>query len=443
MKYLGKTDFEVAGLLKLEQKRQAETLMMIPSENYVSEAVLEAVGSVFQNKYCEGYPGRRYYQGQEYFDRLEKLCQDRAKMLFRVPYVNVQPLSGAPANSAVYHALLKAGDPMMGMALDQGGHISHGLPVNFSGRYFKSHFYYVDQNGRIDYARFARDAKKLRPKIIIAGITSYPLKLDFKKFSQIADSVGAYLMADVAHVAGLIIGGVYPDPVPYCDIITTTTHKTLRGARGSLIMVTARGMKKDPELSIKIDRAVFPGLQGGPHMNNIAGIAVALREAQGKQFIRYTRQVVANAETLAKTLQQNGLHLCSGGTETHLILIDLRPLDIAGNTAAEGLEEAGIVTNKNTIPYDPHPPFYPSGLRLGTPAVTSRGMKEKEMELVGQWIAAVIGDLTIIKKSMHITDQGERENKNRQLIIRKSKTIGKINRQVKLLCASFPIRSKY
>jgi len=438
MDYLAKTDQKTASLLKLEQKRQAETLMMIPSENYVSRAVLEAVGSEFQNKYAEGYPGKRYYQGQKYIDQLERLCQERAKKLFGVEYVNVQALSGAPANSAVYHALLQIGDPIMGMALDQGGHITHGLPINFSGRYFSSHFYYVDKNGLIDYERFASDTLKIKPKIIIAGITAYPRQLDFAKFSKIAKSVNAYLLADMSHVAGLIIGGVYSNPVPHADIITTTTHKTLRGARGALVMITKKGLEKDPLLPQKIDKAVFPGLQGGPHMNNIAGIAVALKEAGKPAFKKYARAIVRNAASLAESLSKNGIKLASDGTDTHLLLLDLREYAIFGKTAAEGLEEAGIVANYNSIPYDPHPPFYTSGLRLGTPALTSRGMGKSQMEKIAVWIAKVVKELALAKKEQKIDFDSEKKKLSRQKIIFGAKSIKRIRQAVKKLCGHFP-----
>jgi glycine hydroxymethyltransferase len=443
MKYLKTQDKKVAKLLHQEQKRQTETLMMIPSENYVSQAVLEVLGSEFQNKYCEGYPYKRYYQGQENFDRLEVLCQERAKKLFKVAYVNVQALSGAPANSAVYHALLKIGDPIMGLALDQGGHITHGLKVNFSGKYFNSHFYYVDKTGWIDYDRLAKDVLKIKPKIIVAGVTSYPRQLDFKKFSRIADSVGAYLLADMSHVAGLIIAGIYPDPVPYVHLVTTTTHKTLRGARGALVMITPKGLKKDPDLAAKIDKAVFPGLQGGPHMNNIAGIAVALNEAQKPTFRTYGRQVVTNAKALADSLLSNGLSLCSAGTDTHLMVIDLSQAGVSGKLVAEGLEKAGLVVNYNAIPYDPHPPYYPSGVRLGTPALTSRGMGQKEMIQIGGWISRIIKELNILKKSGQYTLEDEKDKKVRQKIINRSILIPKTNKAVKKLSRSFPIPKSY
>jgi len=444
MSSLKSVDPTLDKLIKQEAKRQAETLMMIPSENHTSQAVRKAVGSLLQDKYCEGYPNKRYYQGQKYFDQLETLCQDRVKKAFGVPYVNVQALSGAPANSAVYFALLNYGDTLMGMALDQGGHISHGLKLNFSGKYFKSIFYQVNnKKGLIDYQAMEKLAKKEKPKIIIAGITSYPRTLNFRRFAQIAKKVDAYLMADVAHVAGLILAGVYPNPVPYCHIINTTTHKTLRGARGALIMVTKKGLRKDPDLPEKIDRAVFPGLQGGPHMNNIAGITVALKEASKPSFKRYGRQVVENAAILAKTLKKHGFNLVAGGTDSHLILIDLQNFDILGKTAAWALEEAGIILNYNTIPDDPQPPFYASGIRLGTPGVTSRGMKEKEMEKIGLWIHQVIEKVSQIKKQMKINTLEERKKETRLEIVAKTKVVKEIKTAVKGLCRKFPIPDNY
>jgi len=443
MQYLPKTDPQIAELLAKEIERQETTLMMIPSENHTSEAVRETVGSLLQDKYCEGYPYKRYYQGQENFDKIEELCQERAKNAFGVPFCNVQPLSGAPANSAVYFALLNPGETMMGLRLDQGGHISHGLKVNFSGRFFNSVFYHVGKDGLIDYEAMEKIALKEKPKIIIAGITSYPLALDFAKFSEIAEKAGAFLMADVAHVAGLILGEVYPDPAPFCHIITTTTHKTMRGPRGALIMVTEKGLEKDPELAEKINRAVFPGLQGGPHENNIAGIATALKEASRPEFKSYAKQIVKNAACLAEELKKQGLTLCSGGTNTHLILLDMRNFDILGNTAAEALEKAGLVVNRNSIPYDTNPPYYPSGVRLGTPAITSRGMKEKEMKTIAHFIGSAIKDVSQIKKDNNISQEQEKKLVLRKKLIEQSEEIEKVRRGVKKLCLQFPIERGY
>lgn len=442
-KYLPQADPEIAALLEKESKRQEETLMMIPSENHSSLAVKEVVGSVLQDKYCEGYPFKRYYQGQENFDQIETICQERVKKMFQVPYCNVQALSGAPANSAVYFALLEPGDKIMGLRLDQGGHISHGLKVNFSGRFFDPFFYHLNEQGLIDYDALEEMALKERPKMIIAGVTSFPLALDFKRFAEIADKVGAWLLADVSHVAGLILGKVYPDPVPYCHLITTTTHKTLRGPRGALIMATNKGLEKDPELGERIDKAVFPGLQGGPHMNNIAGIAIALKEAESPRFKEYTRQVVKNAKTLAVALKAKGVKLCSGGTESHLLLIDLRTFGLLGNTAAEALERAGIVLNRNGIPFDPNPPFYPSGIRLGTPAITSRGMKEKEMELIADFIFEALEKTAQTKKELGLCQEDEKKKAKREEIIQKTAALSEIKQKVKGLCSLFPLKEAY
>ena len=299
MKYLKKTDREIEKLIKAEEKRQSETLMMIPSENIASGAVEEAVGSVLGNKYAEGYSFRRYYQGQEIVDQIESLAIERAKKLFGVPYVNVQPYSGSPANSAVYFALLESGDKIMGLNLAHGGHLTHGSPVSFSGKYFKAINYPLTKNGKIDYEFIEKEVLKEKPKIIIAGVTAYPMRLDWKRFGEIADKIDCYLMADISHLSGLIAAGVYPTPVPYAHIVTTTTHKTLRGPRGAMIMVTTKGFKKDPDMGKKIDKAVFPGLQGGPHINTIAGIAVALKEAGTTKFKNYADQIIKNAKVLA------------------------------------------------------------------------------------------------------------------------------------------------
>ena len=427
-------DQEIKELIEKEERRQEVTLMMIPSENHTSLSVRSAVGSLLQDKYCEGYPYKRYYQGQENFDKIEELCIERAKQIFNVPFCNVQALSGAPANTAVYFALLKPGDKMMGLRLDQGGHISHGLEVNFSGRFFENIFYHVTKEGKIDYDAMEELALKERPDLIIAGITAFPLKLDFERFGNIAEKCGALLMADISHVAGLVLGKQYPDPVPYCHIITTTTHKTLRGPRGALIMVTDKGLKRDSEMPDKINKAVFPGLQGGPHENNIAGIAVALKEAENIK--EYAQRVVLNASVLAKELKNNGILLCSNGTETHLILIDLTNFKVLGNTVAEALEEAGIIVNRNAIPYDPNPPFYPSGVRLGTPAITTRGMGTKEMEKIASFIARIIKDV-----SLNRTEYDEKKKKQRQLIIEKSHEVMKVKEEVKNLCTLFPLKS--
>jgi len=393
---------QIFNLIAKEEKRQQETLTLIPSENYAAAAVRQAVGSVLMHKYAEGYPGKRYYQGNRYADEIENLTRERAQKLFGVPHANVQPYSGSPANAAVYFALLEPGDKIMGMALAAGGHLTHGHPaITFSGKYFQSAQYSVDQDGWLDYEAIAKLAQKHRPKLIICGTTAYPRRIDFAKFGQIADQVGAWLLADISHIVGLIIAGVHPSPVDDAHLVTTTTHKTLRGPRGALILVTQKGVQKDAELSQKIDRAVFPGLQGGPHLHTIAGIGVALREAQGKPFQKYGQQVVSNTRVMAEELIKLGFKLVTGGTDNHLLLLDLRPERIEGKSAAVALEKAGIVTNANSIPHDPAPPYRPSGIRLGTPAVTTRGLKEPEMKQIAGWIKQALAaskDDQVLKK---------------------------------------------
>lgn len=382
-------------LITKEEKRQKDTLMLIPSENYTYPEVRAAVGSVLMHKYAEGYPGKRYYQGMEFVDQIENLAIQRAKKLFNVPHANVQPYSGSPANMAVYFALLEPGDTIMGLSLSHGGHLTHGHPkITFSGKYFKSVQYEItdryDTCQWFDFEAIKKLAIETKPKIIVVGTTAFPRILNWQKFSKIADEVGAFILADISHIAGLVAGGVHPSPVPYAHIITTTTHKTLRGPRGAIIMVTEKGVEKDHNLPQKIDKAVFPGLQGGPHLHTIAGIAIALRFAQGKPFRDYVKQVVKNAKVLAETLTKNGFVLVTGGTDNHLMVIDLRNMGMDGKTAAVALEKSGIVVNANTIPNDPNPPYKPSGIRLGTPAVTSRGMKEEEMKKITQWIKMVV-----------------------------------------------------
>jgi len=386
-----KIDPQIAKLIEKERKRQETTLEMIPSENHSFSFTREALASVLTDKYAEGYPNKRYYAGLKFYDKIELICQERAKKLFKVPYVNVQSYSGSIANQAVYFSLCKPGETIMGMSLFCGGHLSHGSKVNISGRYYNSVQYGVDEKTNLlNYHEINKLAQKTKPKIIWVGATAYPRFFDWKKFGQVADSVGAYLVADISHIAGLIVGGVYSSPVSDVHIITTTTHKTLRGPRGALIMVTSKGLKKDSELGQKIDRAVFPGIQGGPHENNIAAIAVCLKDASSSRFKKYAKQIVKNSKTLAQELLKYKFNLVTGGTDTHLILIDLRNKGISGLYAQEQLEKAGIIVNKNTIPFDPNKPFNPSGIRLGTPAVTTRGMKEKEMKKIAFWINKVI-----------------------------------------------------
>ncbi|MBI3337462.1 MAG: serine hydroxymethyltransferase [Candidatus Staskawiczbacteria bacterium] len=410
---LKKQDPQIAKLIDLETERQKTSLEMIPSENHSSPAVREALGSVLVDKYTEGYPHKRYYNGCKYYDILEDLCIQRAKKLFGVEHANVQPYSGSPANAAVYMATCEPGDTIMGMALPMGGHLTHGWKVNFSAKFFNSVQYGVDEKTHlIDYDEIKNLARENNPKLIWVGATAYPRIFDWKKLGEIADFTGAYLAADISHIAGLVAGGAHPSPVPYVHIISTTTHKTLRGPRGGIIMVTKKGIEKDSELPKKIDRAIFPGLQGGPHQNAIAGIAVCLKEASNPAFKKYAMQVVKNAKVLAEELKKYGFTLISGGTDNHLLLIDLRNKNITGAAAADLLEEAGITINKNSIPYDSASPFKPSGIRMGTPAITSRGMKEKEMKKISNWINEIILN---------------------------PKSAKKIREEVKKLCKKFPL----
>ena len=392
-KFLKKTDPKIARLIAREEKRQKTILTMIPSENSASEGVREALASVLTNKYSEGYPGKRYYQGNEIIDKVESLAVKRACKLFGVPYTNVQPLSGAAANMAVFWALLQPQDKIMGMSLSSGGHLTHGHPITFSGKLYQSIQYTTSRDGWLDYEEIAKLVRKERPKLIICGYTAYPRIIDFERFGKIADSVGAILLADIAHIAGLVAAGVHPSPVPFVHVITTTTHKTLRGPRGAIIMVTQKGLNKDFEMPKKIDRAVFPGLQGGPHDNQTAAIAVCLKEASTKKFNAYSRQVVKNAQVLAQELKRYKFKLVTNGTDNHLILIDVRNKGILGKEAAEALEKAGIVVNKNSIPFDPNPPTNPSGIRLGTPAITTFGMKENEMKQIASFFNRVFESL--------------------------------------------------
>lgn len=387
---LKETDKEIFDLVKLEEKRQKETINLIASENYCSAEVREAVGSVLINKYSEGYPGKRYYAGQINIDQVEETAKARLLKAFGLSeehwHANVQPYSGSPANAAIYLAMLEFGDKVMGLRLDQGGHITHGLPISFAGRAFKFTSYGVDpKTEQLDYEEIRKIALEVKPKMIVCGATAYSRLIDFKKFSEIAKEVGAYLFADISHITGLVIGGVHPSPFPYADIVMTTTHKTLRGPRGAVIVC-----KK--EYSEKIDKAVFPGIQGGPHDNQTAGIAVALKEALRSEFKSYAKQIVKNCQTLANALQIKGLRIVSGGTDNHLFLLDLRALNVTGKIAQLALEEAGIVVNKNTIPNDPEKPFITSGLRLGTAAMTSRGMKEAEMQKIADFIYQVLSN---------------------------------------------------
>ena len=384
---LQQSDPEIAKYVNGELNRQREKLELIASENIVSPAVLAAQGSVLTNKYAEGYPGKRYYGGCEFVDEVETLAIERAKKLFGAEYANVQPHSGAQANMAVFFALLQPGDTVMGMNLNDGGHLTHGSPVNMSGKYFKIVPYGVDKETEtIDYDALEAQAKECKPKLIVAGASAYARTLDFPRLAEIAHGVGAYLMVDIAHVAGLVAAGEHPSPLPYADVVTTTTHKTLRGPRGGMILC------RDAEFGKQFNKAVFPGIQGGPLMHVIAAKAVALGEALRPEFKEYAKQVVKNAAVLSKTLQEEGFRIVSGGTDNHLMLVDLTNKGITGKTAQTVLDEVNITANRNTIPFEPLSPFVTSGLRLGTPALTTRGFKEADLQEVGKIIALVLSD---------------------------------------------------
>ena len=416
MSEIERTDPEVYSLMQKELVRQNTVLNIIPSENYISKAVMEATGSILNNQYSEGYPKKRYYQGGEFIDQIEILAIERAKKLFGAEHVNVQPYSGSPANMAIYHALLKPGEKIMGMRLDMGGHLTHGHKVNFSARFYNPVQYVVDEKTHLlDMDAIRKMAKEEMPQIIVSGATAYPRIIDFKAFHEIAEEVGAYSMADISHIAGLIVGGAHPSPFPFTDVVMTTTHKTLRGPRAGMIMckkidrlaktdgLDESEAQKMKDLGDKIDRAVFPGLQGGPHDHVIAAKAVTFKEAMTDEFKEYAHQIVRNAKVLAQSLIDNGIELITGGTDNHLILISLLPFGKGlGKPAAVALEEAGICTNCNTIPYDPSTPFKPSGVRIGTPILTTQGMKEPEMEQVGEWMAKVIKNMddTQLKESI-------------------------------------------
>lgn len=412
-------DQEIYNLINKEIQRQNEGLEMIPSENHTSQAVLQALGSRLSDKYSEGYPGMRYYGGCEIVDQIENIARDRAKKLFGSSHVNVQPLSGSPANMAVYFALADPGDTIMGLKLYHGGHMTHGLSVNFSAKFYNSVQYSVRKDGYIDIDEMRKLAMEHKPKIIIVGATAYPRIYEWEKYKEIADEAGAYLMADMSHIAGLVAGGVHPSPVGIADVTTTTTHKTLRGPRGAMIL--ANGDPSNPLKQVKkskeniptlIDRAVIPGLQGGPHNHQTAAIAVALKEALSPSFKKYARQIVLNARTLAEELQKYGFELVTGGTDNHLLLIDLCNKNITGAQAEKALGKVGITVNKNTVPYDLRKPYDPSGIRLGTPALTTRGMKEREMKKVASWINDIVKNVDDERLFRNIKDEIKQFCKN-------------------------------
>jgi len=403
-------DPEVADSIESEVERQRNKLEMIASENFVSEAVMQALGTPLTNKYAEGYPGKRYYGGCEHVDVVEQLAIDRAKEIFKADHANVQPHSGAQANSAVYFAVLEPGDTILGMDLAHGGHLSHGMKKNISGKYYKSEFYTVrEDTGRIDYDALLAKARQVRPKIIVSGASAYPRIIDFKAFGEIAKEVGAYLMADIAHIAGLVAAGLHPSPVPYADFVTTTTHKTLRGPRGGMILCKAEHAKA-------IDSAVFPGTQGGPLMHTIAAKAVSFKEALSDSFKEYQKQVVKNAATLANALIEEGFNLVSGGTDNHLMLVDLTNMGITGKQMQNQLDEVGITVNKNAVPFDKLSPFVTSGIRIGTPALTTRGFKEEDMVEIAKLMKLTATDF--------------------------EKSFDKIKKRVQDLCAKYPLYQK-
>ncbi|WP_042221414.1 serine hydroxymethyltransferase [Oceanobacillus manasiensis] len=384
MEHVKQADKEIFEAIQAEKSRQQDKIELIASENFVSEAVMEAMGSVLTNKYAEGYPDKRYYGGCEHVDVVENLARDRAKDLFGAEHVNVQPHSGAQANMAVYFAALEPGDTVLGMNLNHGGHLTHGSPVNFSGTLYNFVDYGVDkETEQLDYASVLEKAMEVKPKLIVAGASAYSRIIDFSKFREIADTVGAYLMVDMAHIAGLVATGLHPNPVPYADFVTTTTHKTLRGPRGGMILCKE-------EYAKKIDKSVFPGMQGGPLMHIIAAKAVSFKEALSDDFKTYTKQIIQNAKTLSKALNEEGVRIVSGGTDNHLLLLDVTPLDLTGKVAEKVLDDIGITTNKNTIPFDTSSPFITSGVRVGTAAVTSRGFGEEEMKEIASIISLTL-----------------------------------------------------
>ena len=439
MEDISKTDPETYKLIKKELERQQLGLEMIPSENNVSRAVLQAMGSVFTNKYSEGYPKKRYYGGNQFVDEIELLAIERVKKVFNVVHVNVQPYSGSPANFAVYMALLHPNDVVMGLNLSDGGHLTHGFKASATGQLFKSVPYHVKKDGYIDLEEVEKLAKENKPKLMWVGYTAYAREFPFEEIGKIADKVNAYLAADIAHISGLVASGVHKSPSKYAHIITTTTHKTFRGPRGGIIMVTQKGLDKDPELASKIDKAVFPGLQGGPHDHTTAAIAVALKEMMQPEFKNYCKQIVKNSRALAKSLMDNGIKVVTNGSDNHMVLVDLTPFGKGkGIFAQEALDEANITTNKNTIPADPSSPFYPSGLRMGTPSLATRGMKEKEMESIGKWISEIIKEIKNYELPENKAEINDYLKKFREEVS-KNKKIHQIKNEVMELCKKFPL----
>jgi len=433
-------DTEIFSLIEKEKLRQSEGLELIPSENYVSEAVLEALGSILTNKYSEGFPGKRYYGGNQYIDEIETLANERIKKIFGFEYVTVQPHSGSPANFAIYLAICEPGDTFMGLNLTDGGHLTHGWKMSATSMFYKSVPYHVKADGRIDMEEVERLAKEFKPKFIWSGATAYPFIIDFKRFGEIADEVGAYHVADIAHIAGLIAAGEHPSPVEHAHLVTSTTHKTFRGPRGGFIGITKKGLEKDPELISKIEKAIIPGFQGGPHNHQTAAIGVAAGEVLSPEFKEYGSQIVKNAKVLAETLQKGGIRLIGNGTENHLLLIDLTPITGPGGGVfgSEALEAAGMTANKNTIPSEPCSPFFPSGIRLGTPALTTRGMKEDEMKKVGEWIVRALSEIKLYNLPEKKEERKEYIAKAKKEIFANHKLI-EIKKEIKTFCANYPV----
>jgi glycine hydroxymethyltransferase len=430
---------DIFDLIQKESVRQKEGLELIPSENYTSPAVMEAMGSILTNKYSEGYAKKRYYGGNEFIDSVELLAIERVKDLFGVAAANVQPYSGSPANLAVYMATCQPGDVVLGLNLPDGGHLTHGWKVSATGLFYKTYGYHVKADGRVDFDEVRALAKEHKPKLIWCGATAYVYEIEYEEFAKIADECGAFLVADIAHVSGLIAAGAHKSPVDFVHIVTSTTHKTLRGPRGGIIMTTKKGLAKDAELADKLDKAVFPGLQGGPHDHQTAAIAIALKEATKPEFKTYGHQIVKNAKALALSLKKNGIKLVGDGTENHLLLLDLVSVFGPGGGVfgSEVLEVCGMTVNKNTIPKDPGTPFYPSGVRLGTPAITTRGMKEAEMEKIGGWIAQAIMEV----KNYKLPEKEQRVAYIAQFKkdIATNEALQKIHLEVKDLCKNFPV----
>lgn len=430
----------IFSLIQQEEKRQTENIGLIPSENNFSPEVASVLSSVLSSKYSEGYAGRRYYEGNQFIDEIESEAINRVKALFGVPYVNVQPYSGSPANLAIYFALMKPGETLMGLKLANGGHLTHGHPkVTGSGVFYNSIQYGVKKDARIDFEELKQLALEHKPKVIVAGNTAYPFELDFKQFREIADLVGAWLVADISHVTGLVVAGEHVSPVPYADVVMSTTHKTFRGPRGAMILVTPRGLERDPKLGTKIDSAIIPGLQGGPHNATTAAIAIAAAEAGRPEFKTYAQQIRKNAQTLATELMKNGISLVGDGTETHLMVLDLTPFGVGlGTQVAFAMDVAGMYANRNTVPNEQGSPFYPSGVRLGTPLVTTRGMKEAEMIKIAHWIVNVI---EIVKDQQLPTSPKERtaylEAFRKEAL--KNKELLQIKTEVTSLAKSFPL----